>query len=139
MYGCCTCSCDVCIFLPIARNRVGKTKKFCRMEFMCLQAKRGCILYVLCRTQRIYTRFLWLVAAAYSTSDGCYGFFLVIHALYIFFRENSSFISLFLLLVDIIDCQNNGQIYLKDNKSFICHGLIIMGTWISRTIFTKKG
>jgi hypothetical protein len=88
-------------------------------------------MYVLCTTQRIYTRFLWFAAAAYSTSAGCYGFSLVIHALHIYFREDNSFICLFLLL-DIIGRYNYG-FYLKENRSFFCRGLILMGTWIIRT------
>jgi hypothetical protein len=54
--------------------------------------------------KRIYARFLLFAVAALSTSAGCYGLSLVIRALHIFFRENSSFICLFLLLLGIIDC-----------------------------------
>jgi hypothetical protein len=89
-----------------------------------------------CRTQRtqiIYTRFLWFAAAAYSTSAGYWTLFsFVIHALRIYFREDNSFICL-LLLLDIIDCYNYGEIHFKENRSFIFYGLILMGTWIIRT------
>jgi hypothetical protein len=40
-----------------------------------------------CRTQIIFTCFLWFAAAAYSTSAGCYGFSLVIHALHIYLLD----------------------------------------------------
>jgi hypothetical protein len=43
-------------------------------------------------------------------------------------RENSSFLCLFLFLLDIIDCYNLDQIYLMENdRSFMCRGLILMG------------
>jgi hypothetical protein len=79
--------------------------------------------------KRIYTRFLWFAAAAYSTSASYYGFYLVIHALHILCRENSSFICLFLLLLDIIDFYNLDQIYFEENRPFF----VLMGTWIIRT------
>jgi hypothetical protein len=55
-------------------------------------------------------------------------FVLIFFLLFIFvlvLRENSSFLCL-LLLLDIIDCYNLDQIYLKENRSFICDGLVLI-------------